>query len=226
MVAAHKRGTKMVENFIQDLRYSWRTLWKTPGFTLVAVATLALGIGANSSIFSVINAALLKDLPYPKPDQLVLLSERDVLKEGGGPNIVALANFLDWQSNSRSFPAMALSEKIQFNLGDGERGFLRNRWGAICSWSLFPALGVQPLLGRPFTADEDKHGRGRWRSSATACGSGGLAVRAMFWRQIRLDSENYQIVGVMPRGFAYPERKVDVWVPVQQVLDPARHCAA
>src|ERR1700676_2264587 len=85
------RRRAMIDTFIQDLRYSWRTLWKSPGFTLVALLTLALGIGANSSIFSVINAALLKTLPYPKPDQLVLLFERDVSAEGTGPNIVALA---------------------------------------------------------------------------------------------------------------------------------------
>jgi hypothetical protein len=78
-VSEGTRGANMIENFIQDLRYSWRTLWKSPGFTLVALLTLALGIGANSSIFSVINAALLKDLPYPNANQLVLLFERDLL---------------------------------------------------------------------------------------------------------------------------------------------------
>src|SRR5882724_66938 len=149
----------MLENFVLDLRYSWRTLWRTPGFTLVALATLALGIGANSSIFSVINAALLKDLPYSKPGQLVLLFERAVVKEGGGPGPVSLANFLDWQAQSQSFSAMAAERENHFNLGGAERGFTPERvQGAICSWSLFPVLGVQPLLGRPFTADEDKHG--------------------------------------------------------------------
>src|SRR5579864_1768918 len=148
-----------MEQLLQDVRYSWRTLWKAPGFTLVALVTLALGIGANSSIFSVINAALLKPLPYPKPDQLVLLFERDVLKEGGGPNIVALANFLDWQAQSRSFAAMAAERQNQFNLGGDTRRFLPERIeGTICSWSLFSALGVQPLLGRPFTAADDKQG--------------------------------------------------------------------
>jgi predicted permease len=211
----------MTETFRQDLRYSVRTLTKSPGFTLVALLTLALGIGANSSIFSVINAALLKELPYPKPDQLVLLFERAVVKEGGGPGPAALANFLDWQAQSRSFTAMAAERENQFNLGSGERGFMPERIdGAICSWTLFPVLGVQPLLGRPFTREEDKHG-----ARAVAVISYGLwqrrfgGSRDVLKRQLRLDSENYDIVGVMPRDFGYPERKVDVWAPVQHVLD-------
>ncbi len=211
----------MIDTFIQDLRYSWRTLWKSPGFTLVALLTLALGIGANSSIFSVINAALLKALPYPKPDQLALLFERAVVKEGGGPGPVSLANFLDWQSQSHSFAAMGAERGNSFNLGGNERGILPERVeGVICSWSMFPALGVQPMLGRSFTREEDKHG-----ARAVAVISYGLwqrrfgGSRDVLTRQIRLDSENYDIVGVMPPGFAYPERKVDVWAPVQHVLD-------
>jgi putative ABC transport system permease protein len=187
----------------------------------VALLTLALGIGANSSIFSVINAALLKDLPYPKQDQLVLLFERGVVNESSGPGPAALANFLDWQAQSHSFAAMAAERENQFNLGGAERGFMPERIeGAICSWSLFPTLGVQPLLGRPFTREEDKHG-----ARAVVVISYGLwqrrfgGSRDVLNRQIRLDSENYDIVGVMPRGFTYPERKVDVWVPVQHVLD-------
>ena len=210
----------MIETFVQDIRYSWRTLWRARGFTLVALVTLALGIGANSSMFSVINAALLKDLPYPKPDQLVLLFERDLTGEGSGPNIVALANFLDWQARSHSFAAMAAARQNEFNLGGDGRRFQPERIdGAICSWSLFSALGVQPMLGRAFTPEEDKHGAPR-----VAIISHGLwerrfgGARDILQRQIRLDSENYRIVGVMPRDFGYPERKVNVWVPVEQAL--------
>jgi predicted permease len=210
-----------MERLLQDIRYSWRTLSKSPGFTLVALLTLALGIGANSSIFSVINAALLKNLPYPKPDQLVLLFERGVVKANSGPGPASLANFLDWQAQSHSFTAMAAERENQFNVGGAERSFMPERIeGTICSWSLFPALGVQPLLGRPFTRDEDKHG-----ARAVAVISYGLwqrkfgGARDVLKRQIRLDSASYDIVGVMPPGFAYPEPKVDVWAPVQQILD-------
>jgi len=113
-----------MEGLLQDIRYSWRSLSKSRGFTLVALLTLALGIGANSSIFSVINAALLKALPYPKPDQLVLLFERAVDKADGGAGPVSLANFLDWQSQSHSFAAIAAERGNPFNLGGNERGFL------------------------------------------------------------------------------------------------------
>lgn len=212
-----------MQRLLEDVRYSWRSLSKSPGFTLVALATLALGIGANSSIFSVINAALLKNLPYPKPDQLVILMERAVVKEGNSTNPIALANFLDWQAQTHSFAAMAVERQNQFNLGGGsEHGFVPERIdGAICSWGLFPALGVRALLGRPFTAEEDKHGARR-----VVVISYGLWQRRfggtpdVLGRQIRLDSQSYDIVGVMPSGFAYPDRKVDVWAPVQQVLSP------
>jgi len=209
-----------MKGILQDLRYATRTLGRTPGFTLVALLTLALGIGANSSIFSVINAALLKPLPYPNPDRLMLLYERDVAAEGSGPNIVALANFLDWQKESRAFAAMAAERQNPFNLGGNDRGILPERVdGTICSWSLFAALGVQPMLGRAFTAAEDRHG-----APPVAILSYGLwqrrfgGARDILGGQIRLDSKNYNIVGVMPPGFGNPERKVEVWVPVQQVL--------
>jgi len=208
-----------MHGLLQDIRYSWRTLWKSPGFTLIALLTLALGIGANSSMFSVINAALLKDLPYPKPDQLVLAFERDIM-EGSGPNIVALANFLDWQARSHSFRAMAAERENEFNLGgDGHRFQPERVEGAICSSSFFSVLGVQPMLGRAFTVGEDKHGAprvaiisyGLWQGRFGGAGD-------ILQRRIRLDSQDYSIVGVMPHSFGYPERKVNVWVPVQQVL--------
>jgi len=147
----------MIENLSQDLRYTWRTLLKSPGFALVALLTLALGIGANSAIFSVINAALLRPLPYPHPDQLVLLYERAVAANGSR-NPVSLGNFLDWQAQSRSFTAMAVERHKAFNLGGSGQAQPERINGAICSWSMFPALGISPAIGRPFTADEDKQG--------------------------------------------------------------------
>ncbi len=97
------RRVNLIENLKQDASYAWRSLISNPGFTAVAVLTLALGIGATSAIFSVINAALLRPLPYPHPNQLILLFEKDVLEAGGGPNIVAFANFADWEHQSHSF---------------------------------------------------------------------------------------------------------------------------
>jgi len=210
-------GWNWLETLLQDARYGLRMLLRSPGFTLTALLTLALGIGANAGIFSVINAALLRPLPYPDPDQLVLLFERT---RTGGANVVAFVNFLDWQAQSRAFAAMAAVRGNSFNLG-GEGAFLPERIdGAICSWSLFPALAIQPLLGRTFSSAEDQPGAQR-----VAVISYGLWQRRfggapdVLQRQIRLDGENYDIIGVMPRGFGYPHRGVDVWVPVQRVLN-------
>lgn len=208
----------MIENLSQDLRYAWRTLSKSPGFALVALLTLALGIGANSAIFSVINAALLRPLPYPHPEQLVLLYERNVVATGSR-NPVSLGNFLDWQAQSSSFAAMAAERHNAFNLGGEGKVQPERISGAICSWSMFTVLGVSPSLGRPFTADEDKPA-----AKPVVVISHGLWQRRfggapdVLQRKIRLDSEEYDIVGVMPQGFGYPDRRVDVWAPVQRIL--------
>jgi hypothetical protein len=209
-----------METLFQDLRYTFRSLRQNPGFTAVAVATLALGIGANAGIFSVIDAALLKAVPFPDPDRVVLLFERDVLQEGGGRNVVSLANFLDWEQQSQSFIAMAAARQNFFNLGgDGAQLAPERIPGAVCSSGLFPALGIAPAIGRPFTPEEDKPGA---RHVAVISYSlwqrrfGGASD--ILHRQVRLDSENYDIVGVMPRSFAYPARSVEVWAPVQRAM--------
>ena len=216
-----RRSLPLLETLAQDLAYALRAFRKNPGFTAVAVATLALGIGANAGIFSVIQAALLKPVRFPGPDRLVLVYERDVLEEGSGVNVVSLANFLDIEAQSRSFTAMAAARQHAFNLG-GEQGLLPERiHGAICAWGLFPALAVPPLIGRTFTAADDRPG-----APHTAIISYGLwqsrfgGAPDILQRKLRLDSESYDIAGVMPRGFAYPANGVDVWVPVQQFLSP------
>src|SRR5580692_10579788 len=107
---------------LQDIRFALRQALSRPTFTLIVVVVLALGLGANAAIFSVVNAVLLRPLPYPNPDRLVLLFERDVTGVGEGPNIVALANFLDWQAQSHSFDDMAAGRGNRFSLG-ADRGF-------------------------------------------------------------------------------------------------------
>jgi len=200
---------------LQDLRFALRQAHSRPTFTLIVVAILALGLGANAAIFSVINAVLLHPLPYPHPDRLVLLFERDVLEPGGGPNIVALANFLDWQKQSRSFDGMAAGRGNRFSLG-ADRGFAPEEiQGAIFTSSVFPVVGVQPIIGRSFRGEEDQPGAARvvvigyglWQQRY-----GGSAE--VLHHTITLDGQSYQIVGVMPEGFAYPRRDVQVWVPL------------
>jgi hypothetical protein len=155
------RKVNMIENLMQDVRYAWRTLSKDHGFTVLAVLTLALGIGANSAIFSVINAALLRPLPYPHPNQLVLLFENDVLEQGGGPNVVSLPNFEDWEQQSRSFVAMAAGRQNSFNLGGAGQLSPERIEGAVFSGALFKTLDVQPAIGRAFTPDDDRPGAHR-----------------------------------------------------------------
>lgn len=212
------RKVSMIENLKQDAAYAWRTLCKTPSFTVVAVLTLALGIGANSAIFSVINATILRPLPYPHPNQLVLLFEKDVLEPGGGPNVVSFANFRDWQHQSRSFVAMAAGRENEFDLGGAPQFPPERVESAIYSWGLFKTLGVYPLIGRAFTPADDRPGAPR-----VAIISYGFwqrrfgGTRQILGRHIRLDGFDCQIIGVMPQGFGYPSRTVEIWAPLQQI---------
>ncbi len=206
-------------SLVQDIRFALRQARSRPSFTLVVVLVLALGLGANAAIFSVVSATLLHPLPYPDPNRLVLLWERDVLAEGGGQNIVSMPSFLDWQKQSRRFEGMAAGRGNQFNLG-ADRGFAPERIeGAIVSWTLLPVLGVQPLIGRNFRSEEDQQGAARvtvisyglWQNRF-----GG--ANDILQRSIRLDDQSYQIIGVMPRDFSYPRHDTQVWAPIQQVL--------
>jgi predicted permease len=204
----------------QDVRFALRQLRNRPGFALVAIIVLALGLGGNAAMFSVVNAVLLQPLPYADPQRLVALFERDVVGEQPF-NVVAPANFLDWQKQAHSFEQMAASGETAFNLASATGSFTPQRIdGSYCSANLFDTLGVTPVLGRSFREEEDRPGAARvavisydlWQHRF----GGALDV---IHRQIRLDSELYNIVGVMPRNFAYPYRTVKAWVPLQRYLD-------
>ena len=209
----------MVESFLQDIRFGLRSLAKAPGFTVVAVVTLALGIGSTSAIFSVINAAILRTLPYPHPSQLILLFEKDVLEPGGGPTVVSFANFADWEHQSHSFVAMAAGRENSFNLG-GQGSLPPERSeGAIFSWGLFTTLGVQPSIGRPFTSSDDHPGAPRVAIISYDLWQRRFAgTTDILHRQIRLDGVDCAVIGVMPQGFGYPTHSVEVWVPIQQIV--------
>src|SRR5262249_705747 len=147
------RRTNMLADLWQDLRYGARMLAKNPGFTLIAVLTLALGIGANTAIFSVVNAVLLRPLPYQDAAQLMVLWERERNIEQESPSY---PNFLDWQAQSQSFAQMALSRRDNASLtgaGEPERLDVRQ-----VSANFFATLGVTPLLGRSFAPEEDQVG--------------------------------------------------------------------
>ena len=143
-------GWNSVQTFWQDIRYGVRQLRRSPGFTAVAVLTLALGIGANTAIFSVVNAVLLRPLPYKDSDELVV-----ILHYGSAP--VAPANFLDWRRQNHVFQRMGAAEYWTPNLTGVDKP--EQLWGLHVTSDIFPLLGVQPLLGRWFLPEEDERGR-------------------------------------------------------------------
>jgi putative ABC transport system permease protein len=201
-----------MENFIKDIRYGIRGLLKRPGFTVIALITLALGIGANTAIFSVVNAVLLRPLPYQKPEQLEIVWE-DATFAGFPHNTPAPANYVDWKAQNQSFADMAASHEDSFNLtGDGEP----ERVSAYTvSANFFPLLGVQPLLGRSFLEEEDRPGAHKvvmlsyslWQSRY-----GG--DRNILNREILLNGEKHSVIGVMPASFQFFEKDVRLWVPI------------
>ncbi len=142
-----------MHDILQDLKYALRQLRKSPGFTTVAVLTLALGLGANSALFSVINGVLLNPLPFPNPDQLVALHENKPNFQGGS---ISYANFRDWQKDNHTFAAMAVARPYAFSLtGTGEPEQVN---AEFVTSDFFSLLGVTPVLGRSFATGEDEIG--------------------------------------------------------------------
>ena len=197
---------------VQDLRYAGRTLRKNPVFTTVAVVTLTLGIGANSAIFTLINAALLRPLPFPVPEQLVLVWE-DTGMFGLKDSPVAVGNYVEWQTRNHVFQAMGALEQRPFRLtGTGDAKQLA---GSIVTASLFPTLGVQPALGRRFREEEDQPGASKtvilsdrlWRREFG--GDTGIVGRA-----VEINDEKYVVAGVMPPDFYFPDQNNEIWAPV------------
>jgi putative ABC transport system permease protein len=201
--------------FWQDLVFGARMLLARPGFTLVAVLSLALGIGANTTIFSLINASLLADLPYRDPDRLVALwtSFLDRPDARGG---VTGANYLAWKEQSRSFDTVGASFGFSMNLGSSEDGAPAERIeGMRFTASMWNVLGVQPIRGRVFTADEDRNG-----SPAPVA-----VLSYNFWQRrfagdpqivgktMPLDGVQTDIIGVMPDGFDFASTETDIWAP-------------
>jgi len=204
-----------MNTFWQDLRYGARMLLKQPTFTVVAVLTLALGIGANTAIFSVVEALLLRPLPYREPDRLVLLAEKS--REGTRLN-AAYPNFADWRVRAQSFEGMASTRSQAMNLTGVERP-LRLR-GRMMNWNFLQLLGVGPQLGRLFAEADDRYGAPR-----TALLSHGLWQERyggdahVIGQTMLLDDKAYTVIGVLPPGFEY-FRAADVYVPISLFLQP------
>ncbi len=218
-----ERKTNMIADLRQDVRYGLRMLIKNPAFTTIAVLALALGIGANSAIFSVVNTLLLRPLPYKNPGQLVVIWE-SAAHLGFPKNTPSPANFLDWQKQATLFEGMAAFAERSFNLtGVGEPERLDGR---RVSANLFDLLGVKPVLGRNFVPDEDKPG------TKVALLSEALWKRrfgsdpGVIGGSISLNGEPYTIVGVLPGSVRLPafgNWRDQVWVPL---AFPAEEAAA
>ena len=211
------RWESFVETCWRDLRFAARMLRKNPGLTAVAVLTLALGIGANSAIFSVVNAVLLRPLPYKDSDQLVQLIGHDQ-KRGVDFDWVSFPNFHDWAEQSKAFQYTAAYKFHAFNLTNvGQAEML---FGLKVSANLLPTLGAEPILGRNFRPDEDQPGRDHevilsydtWRQSFGA-------DPQLIGKTLTLSDEPYTVIGVMPAGFNFPPT-----VPVTSAL-PSRKTA-
>ena len=161
-----------MSTLFQDIRYALRQLRKSPGFTLTAVITLALGIGANTAMFTVIRSVLLKPLPFSEPDRLVRVYESSA--DNKFPfNISAGGVYTEWRKQSRSFSDLALYKDSRFNLAGSDGQIPEMAHGAACTWNLMSTLGVQPALGRNLTANEDQRSANRtvllsWSSVAAA----------------------------------------------------------
>src|SRR5262245_43387190 len=199
-----------MDTFFVDVRYGFRLLRKSPVFSLVAVATLALGIGANSVIFSVVDAVVIRALPYDDPDRVVVIWE-DATRAGFPRNTPAPANYLDWRRLNRSFVDMAATRGATASVtGDGVPEQIIGRRATA---NFFSVLGVRPIVGRTFTEAEDRDG------AQVAVISYGLWQRryggdpASVGRTTLLNDIRYEIIGVMPRAFAFRNRDVDYWIP-------------
>jgi predicted permease len=205
------RCLNLLQDLLQDLRYAARKLRNSPGFSAAAVLTLALSIGANTAIFSVVNAVLLRPLPFRNPDSLVMVWE-DLSFMGFPQNTPAPANFVDWKTRNHVFEDMAAIGGSLMNLtGDGQPEEVEAK---IVTANFFPMLGMRPLLGRTFLPEEDRSG-----AAHVVLLSRGLWVRRyganpqIVDKAILLNGEKYTVLGIMPSGFDFPDR-VDVWVPL------------
>ena len=213
LVSPLKGGRKnMAVDFWQDLRYGLRMLVRNPGFTAVAVTALALGIGANTAIFSVVNTVLLRPLPFQDPERLVMVFE-DSRAHGYPRDTPTAANYIDWRDQNQVFESMAAIAGASFNLtgvGDPERLV-----GYRVSGSMFPMLGISPQLGRWFTPDEDQAGANPV-----------VIMSHRLWQQrfggdpnivgkpLTLSGRSVTVVGIMPAGFRIYSEGEELWVPI------------
>jgi predicted permease len=205
-----------MNGWLQDLRYAVRQLRRSPGLTVVVILTIALGVGANTALFSVVNGVLLNPVPYPHPDQLVTLHESKPNFDSGS---ISFPNFRDWRKDNHTFSAMAISRGYAFSLTGAGDAVQVN--GEFVASDLFSILGVRPLLGRTFAPGEDEIGatpiavigEGLWRRKFASAPD-------FVGKSMTLDGRGYTVIGVIPASFYFPmggfSARSEVFVPVGQ----------
>ncbi|HVG21575.1 MAG TPA: ABC transporter permease [Blastocatellia bacterium] len=201
-----------MENFFKDLGYGFRTLVKNVGFTIVAVVALALGTGANSAIFSVVNAVLLRPLPYGNPDELTIVLGKN-LKSGDAKLGLSVPDFIDYQSQNNVFEGLASFTYEDFNLSGGD--LPEHVQGTMVSSNFFEVLGVNPVVGRALMAEDGRPGADR-----VVVISNGLWKRrfgsdpGLIGQSIMLNGASFTVIGVTPPSFQSPEKGDELWVPM------------
>jgi predicted permease len=218
---AHSSWTwNWLESMWRDLRYGARTLLRTPGFSFTAILVMALGIGATTSLFTIVRSVLLRPLPFLDPDKLVMLYEH--FRQSQFPyNQVSPADFRDWRAQTHGFEDMGAWRWWAGHISTTQGEMPEVVTGAGGSWNLFSVLGVRPVFGRTFTPDEDRFGADdvvmlTW-SLFQSRFSGDKSIVG---KQVRIDSKPYTVVGVLPAWFTYPDPEVKVWIPHTPVFTP------
>jgi predicted permease len=213
-----QNSVAVIDGVWRDLRYAARTLRRSAGFTLLAVLVMALGIGANVALFTIVRAVLLNPLPFAEPSRLVKVYEYS--SDRFPYNTVAGGVFAAWRKQNHSFADLALLDSgLAFSLSEGGGQLPEKVNFGVCTWNLFPMLGVEPALGRSFTASDDRPG-----ADATVMLTWGLwkrrfgGDRSIVGRTIELDAKPYMVIGVLPAWFTYPIQSVQLWTPIYHLI--------
>ncbi len=201
-----------LDHWLQDIRYALRTLRGTPGFTAVAITILALGIGANTAIFSLVSAMMLRPLPFEAPERLVMIWENAAAVGGPSRFEPSLADAADWRERSHSFDGLAIYATMTYNLtGTGEPERLV---GQRSTWNLFSILGLQPVLGRTFAADDEGPDAEPVAVISTTLWQRRFgADPALIGHTITLDGLERTVIGIVPPYFRFPSEETSVWLP-------------
>jgi len=211
-----------LENFLRDIRYGTRTLMRSPGFTLISILVMALGIGATTSLFTIVRAVLLKPLPFVDSDKLIAVYEHfRESTDGDGFNVVAPGDFRDWRQQTDGFQDMAAWRGYGFDLTGDHAELPEVVQAAGGSFNLLSVLGVQPVLGRAFAPEEDRPDANHVVMLTWSLFQRRFAGDpSVIGKQIHLDATPYTIIGVLPGSFTYPDPQIQLWVPYGQTFTP------